>query len=182
MGVPGCLVSSMDQLSPLDLSTTQIPRRSSVSDGESGTSRSGSPSLSVTPTPSDITTSGAGDHHFTTKRFLYKYQAQQSESLVNNQDLITYGINPADLQPVVRSRQPHFHHFYPSPSYHPAPPVSPPQHKPDHTSQEQAGHELRDHGQSPQILLPEGNPGQGGRTETGLPVRGYSSDWKHHRN
>ena len=89
--VPGCLVSSMDQLSPLDLSTTQLPRRSSVSDGESGTSRSGSPSLSVTPTPSDITTSGAGDHHFTTKRFLYKYQAQQSESLVNNQDLITYG-------------------------------------------------------------------------------------------
>ena len=38
-------------------------------------------------------------------------------------------------------------------------------------SQEQAGHELRDHGQSSQILLPEGNPGQGGRTETGLPVR-----------
>ena len=78
----------MDQLSPLDLTTTQIPRRSSVSDGESGTSRSGSPSLSVTPTPSDIS---SGDHHFTTKRFLYKYQAQQSESLVNNEDLITYG-------------------------------------------------------------------------------------------
>merc|ERR1711953_1181182 len=133
MGVPGCLVSSMDQLSPLDLSTTQIPRRSSVSDGESGTSRSGSPSLSVTPTPSDIS-SGAGDHHFTTKRFLYKYQAQQSESLVNNEDLITYGINPADLQPLVRSRQPHFHHFYPRPSYPtpPGPPASPQQHKPEH--------------------------------------------------
>ena len=98
--VPGCLVSSMDQLSPLDLtvSTTQIPRRSSVSDGESGTSRSGSPSLSVTPTPSDIS-SGAGDHHFTTKRFLYKYQAQQSESLVNNEDLITYGKIRADSFP-----------------------------------------------------------------------------------
>ena len=37
--------------------------------------------------------------------------------------------------------------------------------------QEQAGHELRDHGQSSQILLSERNPGQGGRTETGLPVR-----------
>ena len=79
----------MDQLSPLDLTTTHTPRRSSVSDGESGTSRSGSPSLSVSPTPSDI--SGGDHHHFTTKRFLYKYQAQQSESLVNNEDLITYG-------------------------------------------------------------------------------------------
>ena len=94
--VPGCLGSSMDQLSPLDLTTTQIPRRSSVSDGESGTSRSGSPSLSVTPTPSDIS---SGDHHFTTKRFLYKYQAQQSESLVNNEDLITYGKIRAELYP-----------------------------------------------------------------------------------
>ena len=99
--VPGCLVSStphssMDQLSPLDLTTTQIPRRSSVSDGESGTSRSGSPSLSVTPTPCDIS---SGDHHFTTKRFLYKYQAQQSESLVNNEDLITYGKIRAELYP-----------------------------------------------------------------------------------
>ena len=37
--------------------------------------------------------------------------------------------------------------------------------------QEQAGHELRDHGQSSQILLSERNPGQGGRTETGVPVR-----------
>merc|ERR1719225_1717008 len=126
----------MEQLSPLDLTTTnttnttttQIPRRSSVSDGESGTSRSGSPSLSVTPTPSDIS---SGDHHFTTKRFLYKYQAQQSESLVNNEDLITYGINPADLQPLVRTRQPHFYHFYPRPSY-PTPPVTPHHHKPDH--------------------------------------------------
>merc|ERR1712228_771471 len=80
--------------------------------------------------PSDIS-SGAGDHHFTTKRFLYKYQAQQSESLVNNEDLITYGINPADLQPLGRSRQPPFHHFYPRPSY-PAPPATPQQHKPDH--------------------------------------------------
>ena len=49
-------------------------------------------------------------------------------------------------------------------------------------SQEQAGHELRDHGQSSQILLSERNPGQGGRSETGVPVRGYSSDWQHHRN
>ena len=60
------------------------------------------------------------------------------------------------------------------------------------TSQEQAGHELRDHGQSSevrlttlnvlrcksfypdiiiQVLLPERNTGQGGRTETGVPVR-----------
>jgi len=39
------------------------------------------------------------------------------------------------------------------------------------TSQEQAGHELRDHGQSSEVLLPERNTGQGGRTETGVPVR-----------
>ena len=59
-------------------------------------------------------------------------------------------------------------------------------------SQEQARHELRDHGQSSevrlttlnvlrcksfypdiiiQVLLPERNTGQGGRTETGVPVR-----------
>merc|ERR1719445_199468 len=114
----------MDQISPLDLTTTQIPRRSSVSDGESGArSRSGSPSLSVTPTPSDISGDDQSDnkHHPTTKRFLHKYQAQQSESLVNDEDLITYGINPADLQPLVRAQSSqNFPHFSPGPSFSPA--------------------------------------------------------------
>ena len=50
------------------------------------------------------------------------------------------------------------------------------------TPQEQARHELRDHGQSSQILLSKRNPGQGGRTEACLSIRGYSSDRKHHRN
>ena len=38
-------------------------------------------------------------------------------------------------------------------------------------AQEQARHELRDHGPRSQILLPEGHPRQGGRPETRLPVR-----------
>ena len=108
--VSDCLRHSMDQISPLDLTTTQIPRRSSVSDGESGArSRSGSPSLSVTPTPSDISGDDQSDnkHHPTTKRFLHKYQAQQSESLVNDEDLITYG----KIRPVCRVISLHSHHY-----------------------------------------------------------------------
>merc|ERR1712203_294198 len=38
------------------------------------------------------------------------------------------------------------------------------------TAQEQAGHELRDHGESSEILLSERNPGQGGRPETCLSI------------
>ena len=38
------------------------------------------------------------------------------------------------------------------------------------TPQEQAGHELRDHGESSEILLSERNPGQGGRPETCLSI------------
>ena len=37
--------------------------------------------------------------------------------------------------------------------------------------QEQAGHELRDHGPGAEVLLPEGHPRQGGRPEARLPVR-----------
>jgi len=36
--------------------------------------------------------------------------------------------------------------------------------------QEQARHELRDDGSRSQVLLPERHPGQGGRSETRLPV------------
>lgn len=39
-------------------------------------------------------------------------------------------------------------------------------------AQEQAGHELRDDGQGAEVLLPEGDFGEGGRAEVGLPVRG----------
>ena len=46
--------------------------------------------------------------------------------------MIIPGINPADLQPLGRSSQPHFPHFYQRPSY-PAPPVTPHQQKPDHS-------------------------------------------------
>jgi len=48
-------------------------------------------------------------------------------------------------------------------------------------AQEQARHELRDHGPRSQVLLPEGYPGQGGRPEASVPVRGCSQDWRHCR-
>ena len=65
----------------------------------SGGSLSPVSSLSVTPGPSEE--EEAGKQHFTTKRFLHKYRAEQSrgenthhpESLVNNKDLISYGKN-----------------------------------------------------------------------------------------
>merc|ERR1712045_406435 len=110
MGVSHHPPASMDQISPLDLTVSQ-PRRSSVSDGESGArSRSGSPSLSDVSGDDQL----ENKYHFTTKHFLHKYQAQQSESLVNDQDLITYGIDPADLQPLVRAQSSqHFPSFSP---------------------------------------------------------------------
>lgn len=109
----------MDQLCPLDLSLpsaketswtdqehiAKAGRRNSVSDGESGQSRSrsGSPtSLSSSPSPSDLSDSQSDSKHHL-KRFLHKYQAEQSSqevkskehypftSLVNNKDLISYG-------------------------------------------------------------------------------------------
>ena len=46
--------------------------------------------------------------------------------------------------------------------------------------QEQARHELRDHGPGAEVLLPEGHPRQGRRPEAGLPVRGHSSYRQHH--
>ena len=126
-----------DQPQPLDLSI-QVPqppgvktpeswrqkislRSSSISDGESGDSgdhREGSRSpsetlsvsLSVTPTPSDVSAaSDVSPRGPVTKRFLHKYQAEQTiknpeqlntdtsapshsqESLVNNKDLLSYG-------------------------------------------------------------------------------------------
>merc|ERR1712203_1087243 len=45
--------------------------------------------------------------------------------------------------------------------------------------QEQARHELRDHGQGPEVLLPEGHPRQGGRPEARLPVRRHPTCWVH---
>ena len=61
--------------------------------------------------------------------------------------------------------------------------------------QEQAGHELRDDGPSPevkdqlensthaclflQVLLPARHPGKGGRSEARLPVRGRAQDRRH---
>ena len=143
--VSPCLPPSMDQISPLDLTVTHTHRRSSVSDGESGArSRSGSPSLSDVSGDDQL----ENKHHFTTKHFLHKYQAQQSESLVNDQDLITYGkirseispghhhrdlsitgIDPADLQPLVRAQSSqNFPHFSPPPSFSPAS-QSPPHHQ-----------------------------------------------------
>ena len=105
-----------------------ILRSSSISDGESGDSgdhRDGSRSpsetlsvsLSVTPTPSDASvgdvspSSDVSPRGPVTKRFLHKYQAEQTsknpghhpntdtngpqsksqESLVNNKDLLSYG-------------------------------------------------------------------------------------------
>ena len=100
-----------------------LRRSGSISDGDSGDSGdhdgSRSPSetlsvsLSVTPTPSDasVTSDTSGDvspRYPVTKRFLHKYQAEQTikkpdhvntpgaspasqESLVNNKDLLSYG-------------------------------------------------------------------------------------------
>ena len=42
-------------------------------------------------------------------------------------------------------------------------------------AQEQARHELRDNGASAEVLLPEGHPRQGRRSEAGLSVRQQSS-------
>lgn len=39
-------------------------------------------------------------------------------------------------------------------------------------AQEQAGHELRNHGPRSEILLSEGHFGQGRRPEAGVPIRG----------
>jgi len=47
--------------------------------------------------------------------------------------------------------------------------------------QEQARHELRDDGSRSQVLLPERHPGQGGRSETRLPVCRCSQDRRHRR-
>ena len=126
-----------DQPQPLDLSiqTPQPPevktltsspwhqktidiRSGSISDGDSGDSgdRDGSRSpsetlsvsLSVTPTPSDEASGDVSPRYPVTKRFLHKYQAEQTvkkpdhadtdrsspksqESLVNNKDLLSYG-------------------------------------------------------------------------------------------
>ena len=111
-----------DQASPLDLSrpvsratpppppklrscspsdgARRRPRSRSRSRSGSGGSLSPVSSLSVTPGPSDED-EAASKQHFTTKRFLHKYRAEQSrgenalnpESLVNNKDLISYGKN-----------------------------------------------------------------------------------------
>ena len=96
-------------------SVETIVRRNSISDGESGSgsgSRSGSPtssssSVSESLSPSDMSMEDSGNqhskHYSKTKRFLQKYQAEQSEnsheqkksnpeSLVSRKDLITYGM------------------------------------------------------------------------------------------
>jgi len=100
--------------------TSKISRRNSISDGESGsTSRSDSPSsLSSSSSPSDVSTdrdnsnssplSDRQSQYTTTKkRFLHKYQAEQTivedgseikqKCRINNKDLLSYGINPASL-------------------------------------------------------------------------------------
>lgn len=91
----------------------KISRRNSVSDGESGsTSRSDSPSsLSSSSSPSDViaerdnsNSSPLSDRQYTTtkKRFLHKYQSEQTnvevgvgdikqECQINNKDLLSYG-------------------------------------------------------------------------------------------
>jgi len=45
--------------------------------------------------------------------------------------------------------------------------------------QEQAGHELRDHGPGSQVLLPERDPCQGRWSEARLPVCGRPQDRRH---
>ena len=142
-----CDMVTSDQPQPLDLSIQtpqpqavkesaspwqKVVRSCSISDGESGDSgrdRSRSPetpsvSLSVTPTPSDASSGDAAEtsHRYpVTKRFLHKYQAEQSqnthhhhhhesqntagqhtdktESLVNNKDLLSYGESAQSLTP-----------------------------------------------------------------------------------
>lgn len=47
--------------------------------------------------------------------------------------------------------------------------------------QEQARHELRDHGPRAQVLLPARDPGQGGRPAPRLPVRRRAQDRRHPR-
>ena len=114
---PSLLSSTLNvkQIQEADSDDT-IVRRNSISDGESGSgsgSRSGSPtssslSVSESPSPSDMSMEDSGSpsqlskHYSKTKRFLQKYQAEQSEndheqnksnpeSLVSRKDLITYG-------------------------------------------------------------------------------------------
>ena len=119
---PAVTMVTADQASPLDLSrpvsratpppppklracspsdgARRRPRSRSRSRSGSGGSLSPVSSLSVTPGPSDED-EAASKQHFTTKRFLHKYRAEQSrgenalnpESLVNNKDLISYGKN-----------------------------------------------------------------------------------------
>lgn len=48
-------------------------------------------------------------------------------------------------------------------------------------AQEQARHELRDDGTRPEVLLPEGHPGEGGRSEAGLPIRGGPEGYNRNR-
>lgn len=48
-------------------------------------------------------------------------------------------------------------------------------------AQEQAGHELRDHGEGTEVLLPARHPGQGGRPAAGVPVRGGPQGYSRNR-
>lgn len=48
-------------------------------------------------------------------------------------------------------------------------------------AQEQARHELRDHGKGPEVLLPARHPGQGGRPAAGVPVRGGPQGYSRNR-
>lgn len=48
-------------------------------------------------------------------------------------------------------------------------------------AQEQAGHELRDHGPRPALLLPARDPRQGGRPAPRLPVRGRAQGHRRDR-